>query len=945
MIPHAYRILLALLFPVCLQAAATSPNPGLKYYYPAPEVPVVDIEADIIVYGGTSGGVVAAVQAARMGKSVALIVFGRHVGGMTSGGLTQTDAVSSSVQGGITREFFSKTGSSGFKPSEAELAFEELLADPVPGQDWDAAVPVYYEQRIDSVELDGARIVALHMENGSVFRGRMFIDCSYEGDLMARAGIPYTWGREPGSQYDESRAGSGNPGTLSGVNAYVTEGDPASGLIFNVIDEPAGTPGSGDDHVQAYNFRMYTVQTSDPTAMQPLFEPSAYDPSMFEILYRYHRAGGDTKMTVGNDINNHEMFHRATSTDHIGGNRWPDGSGGWIPWADADYATRELIYQSHVAWQLGMLWYIKTDARYRALATDPSLSLTTRGNIQALLDKVDQLGLPLGEYTETGGWSHELYVREARRMVSDFVVTQAWYDREIVAEDPVGLANYRADSHHVRRILGPGGSVLVEGDTGGSGTTPWRIPYRSLIPPKAQCENLLVSWAISASHVAFCSMRMEPCLMVLSQSAATAAALCIDRGEAVQDLPYPTLKLHLLAGGQILGDEAVPDTGIIVDNADASGVTVTGAWNPSSASPGFYGSNYLHDGDTGATGGKAVSFVPTLPTTEDHDVFLRWASDPNRADNVPVDIIHAGGTNTVTVNQKTNGGTWVLLGRFPFTAGATAGVVVRNDGTNGYVIADSVRFLPESTPPPNPGRGIHAVASDPVAEEDTGAPASFRIVRDTDTFIDSVTVHYSVAGSAVPGVHYTPLSGSVTVPGGSRSAAVYVTPIPDTIAQGGRTVTLTVLPDAAYAVGSQPDATVTIRDKPYDAWRHHHFAPENLENAAASEPTADPEKDGRINLLEFVLGSNPLDGAGEFRPDLALDANFNTFTFSWWHRGHAQGVAATGSYSETLEPGSWSPIPDEPQIIDWDPATGDKLLRQSLPMGDRERCFFNLTVE
>jgi len=547
------------LLAVCLAAvlchgAAPHPNPGLRYYYPAPEVPVVEVDADVVVYGGTSGGVVAAVQARRMGKSVALVVFGRHVGGMTSGGLTSTDGVNPAVQGGITREYFAASGRSGFKPSKAEAEFEKLLAHPLPGGEGEDAVPTYYEQRIASVEKEGARIVALRMENGSVFRGRMFIDCSYEGDLMARAGVSHTFGREATDAYGESMAGVKRPGGIPGVQAHVEPGHPASGLIYNLIDEAPGALGSGDRHVQAYYFRMFTVQTADPAQRQDLFAPVAYDPAMFEILYRYHRAGGNTAMQVGNDINNHEMFHRGVSTDHIGGNRWPDGQGGWIPWANADYATREKIYQSHVAWQLGMLWYLRTDARYRALATDTSLPEATRAKIQALLDKVDQLGFPLGEYPETGGWPHELYVREARRMVSDFVATQSHYERKVVVEDSVGLANYRADSHHVRRIPAPNGGTLVEGDTGGSAAPPWRIAYRALTPKKAECENLLVTWAISASHVAFCSMRMEPCHMVLSQSAATAAALCIDRNESVQDLPYPVLETRLRADGQILGD-------------------------------------------------------------------------------------------------------------------------------------------------------------------------------------------------------------------------------------------------------------------------------------------------------------------------------------------------------------------------------------------------------
>lgn len=938
----AVFLLCAACLPALADAAATTPNPGLKYYYPAPDAPVVDVEADVIIYGGTSGGVVAAVQAVRMGKSVALVVYGRHVGGMTSGGLSYTDGVNSSVQGGITREYFNKTGDRNFKPSVAEQAFEDFLADPVPGETWDAPIPTYYEQRLASVDKDGNRIIAIHMENGSVFRGRMFIDCSYEGELLARAGVSHTWGREAKATYGESRAGVQNPTSLSGVDPFIEEGNPASGLIYNLIDEPLGATGSADEHLQGYNFRMYTVQSSNPATMQPLFEPSAYNPDDFELLYRYHRGGGKTGMQVGNDINDHEVFTPGCSTDHVGGNRWPDGQGGYLNWANADYATRELMFQSHVAWQVGMLWYIRTNARYRALATDPTLSTTVRANIQALMDKVDQLGLPLGEYPETGGWPHELYVREARRMVSDFVVTQQYYDRTLVVEDSIGQANYQADSHMVRRIPGTSGNVLVEGGTGGSPTTAWRVPYRSLIPPEDECANLLVSWAVSASHIAFCSIRMEPCHMVMSQSAATAAALCIDRGESVQDLPYAVLRRHLLADGQILGAEPVPEVGLILDNMDSSKVATTGTWILSSSTGGYYGVNYLHDNDS-PVGGAAVTFTPELATTEDYGVYLRWTSHDNRADNVPVDIIHAGGTSTVTVNQKTNGGTWNLLGTFAFNAGTTGAVKVRNDGANGYVIADAVKFVATSTPPvPEPG--VHVLAADPEAGEEGATPGRFQFVRDTETTSTVVTVDFLVSGSAVPGNHYTAIPDSVTIPIGKRSVSLEVIPVPDSIAQGDRSVIVTVQPGAGYTVGEQDSATVFIRDKPYDGWRYRHFAASGLENDPASLPDANPDLDDKVNKLEFVLGTDPLSGAGEGIPSLVFDALENVLNFEYTHTGEARQTGLAAMRSATLAPGDWEQLPDGPATVEWDPDSGDRRLRHELPVAGQERVFIRLEL-
>jgi hypothetical protein len=933
--------LLAFVAAPFLQGAATTTNPGLKYYYPAPEVPVVDVEADVIVYGGTSGGVVAAVQAARMGKNVALIVFGRHVGGMTSGGLTATDGVNSSVQGGITREYFDATGNAGFRPSEAEQEFENLLADPVPGATWDTPVPTYYEQRIDTVEMDGTRILALHMENGSVFRGRMFIDCSYEGDLLARAGVSYTYGRESQATYGESRAGTRGTVSLPGVDAYVEEGSASSGLIYNLIDEPAGTVGAADDHVQAYNFRMYTSQNSNPASIQPLFEPEAYNADDLEILYRYHRSGGTTSMSVGNDINNHEMFNRGCSTDHIGGNRWPDGNGGWIPWADADYSTRELIYQSHVAWQLGMLWYIKTDSRYRALATDLTLSATIRSNIQSLLNKVDQLGFPLGENPETGGWPHELYVREARRMVSDFVVTQAYYDRDLVAEDSVGLANYSADSHHVRRIPGSGGSVLVEGDTGGSSATPWGIPYRALVPKSTECSNLLVTWAISASHVAFCSMRMEPCHMVLSQSAATAAVLCLDRGEAVQDLPYSVLRRHLLADGQILGQEPILDSSTVVDDSGGTGFSTSGTWLSSSASSGYYGSGYLHDDNVG--GGNSASFIPNLDSADDYGIYLRWTSHTNRADNVPVDVLHDGGTTSFVINQKTNGGTWVLLGTFHLTPGAEGGVVLTNEGANGYVIADAVQFVPLNAPPP-PGSGLQIIAKDNAADEDSDSPGLFQIVNDEGPMATDLTVYYSIGGSAVADSHYVALPASVIIPGGQLAVDLEVSPVPDSISQGTREVTVTLQPDADYTIGFLGSATVSIRDKPYDAWRYRRFATLGLENSPESDLGANPDHDDKINRLEFLLGSNPMSGVNDGGPEFTHNPGDNSLQFVYRHSGEARGITPSVQVSESLDSGSWSAVAEPPTTVQWDPDTGDRIQESFISLEGFERLFIRLEI-
>jgi hypothetical protein len=941
---HACLALFCSVLSPQLFAAATTPNPGLRYYYPSP-TPVIDIEADVVVYGGTSGGVVAAVQARRMGKSVALVVFGRHVGGMTSGGLTSTDGVNAAVQGGLTREFFKATGNSGFLPSRAEAEFEKLLADPIPGVTYDAPIPTYYEQRLASVEKRAGRITALRMENGSTFRGRMFIDCTYEGDLMARAGVSYTVGRESSAQYGESRAGRrGLSATLNGVSPYLIPGDTSSGLIHGVSNESQGPDGIADNEVQAYNFRMFTVLNANPATYLPFPRPPGYDPAFHELVYRNLREGGSPAMTFGNDINNHELFNRRVSTDYVGQNK---------AWPDADYATRETIFQNHVRWQLGMLWYLRNDPRFRALATDASVSSTIRSNIQSVITNIDQAGLSRTEYPETGGWPHELYVREARRMVSDLVLTQAHYDRLITIDDPVSLANYTADSHDARRLIvmvNGVPTVANEGDTGGGNGPVWRISYRALIPKKTECENLFVPWAVSASHVAFASLRMEPCFMVSSQSAATAAALAIDAGVAVQDLDYATLKLHLLAGGQLLGDEASTATPqeTVVDNLSSSGVTLTGSWTASSSVTGYIGTDYLHDSNTGTSTSKSVRFTPTLPTADNYEIFLRWTSFANRATNVPVTITHAGGSTVTSVNQTLNGSTWYSVGTYAFDPATSGSVTVHNTGANGFVIADAARFVPTTSSTGGASTtGVNAVAYASSTREGETSPAIFRLVRTTATITDSLTVAFTVSGTAQPGLHYASLPTQITIPANTRSAELLVTPIADSVAQGTRTVTLTVQPsDSAYALGPSPSATVTLLDKPFDGWRHTFFGAQATSNQPDTLATADPDRDGLPNKLEFFLGSDPLRSDSMLAPQLRIDAGTTPARacFDYTRSGLASAIPAKVQWSTSLSTGSWTDLTATPETRSHDPATGDRQLTASLNISPTSSVFFRLVL-
>jgi hypothetical protein len=432
--------------------------------------------------------------------------------------------------------------------------------------------------------------------------------------------------------------------------------------------------------------------------------------------------------------------------------------------------------------------------------------------------------------------------------------------------------------------------------------------------------------------------------MVLSQSAATAAALAIDENVAVQDLDYQKLRLHLLAGGQILGADPAPtDSGILVDNTDATGVAKVGDWTASTSSSGYWGADYVHDGNTG--GGKSVTFTPDLPSAGAYEVFVRWTASANRATNVPIDVIHASGTSRSLHNQQANGGAWISLGTFDFAEGNSGNVVVGNDGANGYVITDAVRFLSTSatTPPPM----VHGLAGDPSADETDGSPGVFRFVRDTDTLDSAMTVLYSTGGTAVAGSHYQALSGQAVIPAGKRAVDVAIVPIGDSIAQGPRTVSLTLQPNgSAYSLGTPQSADVVIYDKPFDSWRHAQFSASGQENAGASDPDADPDSDGLVNQLEFLLGGDPLDGEATGAPTVELQEQGGTrwLAMTYWRRGEASAWNPAVQFSDSLAPDTWNNAPGTAQTLFHDPNTGDRLLRHAVDATNLSRIFLRLSL-
>jgi hypothetical protein len=521
------------------------------------------LDCDVAVYGGTPAGVAAAVQAARLDKSVILISFNGFVGGMTSGGLTATDLGKKESIGGMALEFYQRVGSlKSFRPSKAEALYRKMLDE--------AGVTLLLNRPLVSATNESAQLVSIDLQTRETIRARIFVDATYEGDLLAAANVSYQVGREPASTYNESLGGQWQKLSWKDtyqfcrlpISPYKDPDDPESGLLPEIAEEPAGKPGEGDFKVQAYNFR---VQISKAEDRIPFPRPPGYDPGRYALLARFLNFDPEVSwvlnytvkpMTDGpvqlrpGDSNNAGSF----STDYVGGNyRWPDGTytpgsltklspsrcGLPVPLPEL-YETRDRIFQDHVNYQQGL---------YHFLANDPQVP-------KSLRERVKRFGLDPKEFPETGHWPHQLYIREGRRMVSDYVMTQANCERERIAEDSIGLASYAMDSHFCQRVVVEENGHTTVRNEGGFGhhckKGPYPVSYRSIIPKKEECENLLVPVSLSASHVAFGSIRMEPVFMILGQSAGTAAAIAIDQGIAVQQVPYEKLKQQLLGDGQKL---------------------------------------------------------------------------------------------------------------------------------------------------------------------------------------------------------------------------------------------------------------------------------------------------------------------------------------------------------------------------------------------------------
>ena len=518
--------------------------------------------SDILVYGGTSAAVASAVQAAKMGHSVIIVCPDTHLGGLSSGGLGWTDTGNKEVIGGLSREFYHRIwkyyqmpetwkwqqseeyGNRGqgttamdgenrtmwiFEPHVAEQVFEDFIKD--------FNIVVYRNEWLDrqaGVTKENNHITSIKTLSGKIFNAKIFIDATYEGDLMASAGVSYTVGREANNTYNETWNGI-QKGVFhhghhmqSNIDPYVVPGNPSSGVLPKISTENPGINGEGDHRIQAYCFRMCLSNHRDNRI--PFPKPENYDPFQYELLARIFDSGWrevfnkfDPIPNRKTDTNNHGPF----STDNIGMN---------YDYPEATYERRKEIIKEHENYQKGLMYFLTNDEKVP----------------EEIRREMENWGLAADEFIDNGNWPHQIYVREARRMIGQSVMTE----NEVLGKNPVphpiGMGSYTMDSHNVQRYITPEGFAQNEGDIGVHPEKPYQIELGAVLPKSQECDNLLVPVCLSSSHIAYGSIRMEPVFMILGQSAATIAGLALEKGLKVQDIPYEEIRQALEKDGQVL---------------------------------------------------------------------------------------------------------------------------------------------------------------------------------------------------------------------------------------------------------------------------------------------------------------------------------------------------------------------------------------------------------
>ena len=638
-------------------------------------------EYDICIYGGTSAGVIAAYSAKMMNKKVLLIEPQNRLGGLTSGGLGFTDIGNKQVVTGLSKDFYRRLGTHYgkleqwiFEPKVADSIFNDYVKR--------ADIYVLYKHRIiEANVIDGTiRDIILESSDGTkttktVF-AKMFIDCTYEGDLMAKAGVSYTIGREDNKLYNETYNGvqlmKGHQ-FPDGIDPYKIPGDSTSGLLWGIAPTTLSPEGTGDKLVQAYNYRI--CLTNNPTNKIEITKPDNYDPAKYELLLRLFDAQPEKRKlnhyfiwsrmpNKKTDINNRGGF----STDMIGMNH---------NYPEASYKEREKIIKTHKDYTQGLLYFYKTDPRVP----------------KELKDEIQEWGYPKDEYTENHHWSPQLYIRESRRMIGDYVMTQAHCEGHEIVDDGIGMAAYTMDSHNCQRIvIKKDGKHFVknEGNVEIGGGLPYPISYRSIIPKENECKNLLVPVCLSASHIAYGSIRMEPVFMVLAQSAAIAATEAIHTG-SVQSVNVK--KVQAILHEDPLLDGSFSE--ILIDDSDLD-LPSNNDWEVLKKQGG-YGPSFLKLKNQN---GQPIRFTPNIEHEGKYKVYTYYHMRKDIAPTITYFISNGTDNWTKRINKDSvkiegqTSGEWIELGIYDFHKNTKSYIEISAGNTNGIVIADAVLFIP-----------------------------------------------------------------------------------------------------------------------------------------------------------------------------------------------------------------------------------------------------------
>jgi len=646
-------------------------------------------KADVIVYGATPGGCCAAIAASREGASVILLEPTDHIGGMNTGGLSFSDSnqtVRSTVMGlfdewhtRIESDYDSRGIRLPYQVSvkdQSKWTYEPHVAARITRQMLNEAnVKVLTEHVLKSVEKEGSKITSL-MTNKGTFSAKVFIDATYEGDLMAAAGVDWTIGREGRAEFKESLEGKQYPKQMMNIDGFSKEGKP---LPF-ITTTDAGAEEAGDSNVMVYSFRL--CLTEKPENRVPFPEPANYDPARFEVMRRFIKSGGN----VGWDL--YPLpGDKFDGNNSIGGQFSLGLVGACNGWSEADQAGRAAIWEAHKKYTLEF---------YHFLTTDPAVP-------EAIRNKYAKLGLCKDEFPEYGHFSPALYVREGRRMRGMYVISQKDILEQPEKEDPIVISSFPIDSHDCQRIALEGGGVINEGTIFPVRRSfpkqgyAYQIPYRSILPKPEDCTNLLVPVALSCTHVGISSIRVEPTWMILGQSAGVAAAMAADAHVNVQDLPYPKLQERLLSQGQVLELPDVPEDPSklpgVVDDADAE---LIGSWKRSTNFKPHVGSGYVHD-DKVADGKSQAIFRFKAPTSGKYTLKMAYSAHETRAKNVPITISSGSHEKQIEVDQTLplpEGELFQTVGSVQLESGVETVITISNTGTNGFVIIDAIQFTP-----------------------------------------------------------------------------------------------------------------------------------------------------------------------------------------------------------------------------------------------------------